>query len=43
MLRLNPNVVVHRLAIDSSQRFIKQHPRKARHDIANKIEGEVKR
>lgn len=39
---LDPNVAVHWLAIDPAQP-IKQHPRKARHDIANKIEGEVEK
>lgn len=43
MPRLDPDVVVHHLTIDPCQQPIKQHPRKARHDIANKIEGEVKK
>lgn len=43
MPRLDLNVAVHRLAIDPTQRPIKQHPRKARHDIADKIEGEVEK
>lgn len=41
MQGLDPNVVVHRLAIDPSQQPIKQHPQKVRHDITDKIEGEV--
>lgn len=40
---LDPNVVVHLLVIDLSQQPIKQHPRKARHDITNKIEEEVEK
>lgn len=39
----DPNVVVHCLAIDLSQWPIKQHLRKAKHDIANKIEGEMEK
>lgn len=40
---LDPNVVVHCLAINLSQLLIKQHPRKARHDITQKIEEKVEK
>lgn len=43
MSGLDPNVVVHWLAINPSQRPIKQHPCKAKHDITDKIEGGVEK
>lgn len=43
MLGLDPNVAIHRLAIDPTQRPIKKYPHKARHDIVDKIDGEVEK
>lgn len=40
---LDPNVVVYLLAINSSKRPIKKHPRKASHDIVEKKEEEVEK
>lgn len=40
---LDPSVAIHQLATDPIQQPVKQHPRKAKHDIAEKIKVEVEK